>query len=194
MTDPLLRIVVRGTPGTAGSKSAFPLWRKTADGGREFVKTLQVEQDLRNVKVNWRTAVMAGAANLIVDGEGRLRSPYPLDEAVVAAMVFTVKKPSTASKTQRSWPAVRPDVCKYARATEDALQAAGVLKDDGRIVRYRELAKTYPHEHELALEVPGVVILLWRAIDLVGLPAPIPAGAPATLFDPTPEPDPLFIF
>jgi Holliday junction resolvase RusA-like endonuclease len=196
MTEPLIRIVVRGTPGTAGSKSAFPIWRNDpVTGRREFVKTVQVEKDIRKVKQDWRTAVMAAAANLIVDDGGRIRSPYPLDEALVCSMVFTVAKPASAPKTRRVWPDKRPDALKYARATEDALQAAGVLKDDGRIVRYTELAKSYPHEHEHALEVPGVVILLWRAIDLVGVPsAPVPAGAPPALFDPTPETDPPFMF
>jgi Holliday junction resolvase RusA-like endonuclease len=186
VTDPLVHLIVRGTPGTAGSKSAFPIWRKTPDGGKEFVKTVQVEKDLHKVKANWRTQVMAAAEALIVDERGRIRPPYPLDEALVATVVFTVAKPGSAPKTRRSWPAVKPDIDKYLRATLDALTAAGVLASDGRIVRFRDLAKVYPREDEHALETPGAVILLWRAIDLVGR-APLLAQPAGTLFDPEPE-------
>jgi len=172
--DPVLRLVVFGTPGTAGSKSAFPLWRTDkATGQRHFVRTMQVEKDLQKVKANWRTQVMAAAAEQIrcpcpeLDCT-KLLDPFPLDEALAATVVFTVKKPASAPKSTRSWPAVKPDVGKYARAAEDAFQAAGVVRDDGRICEYRRLAKCYPREDPDALDVPGMVFTLWRMQDLSG--------------------------
>ena len=192
MLDPVLRLVVFGTPGTAGSKSAFPLWRTDkATGQRHFVRTLQVEKDLQTVKANWRTAVMAAAAEQVccpcpeLDCT-KLLDPFPLDEALAATVAFTVRKPASAPKTTRSWPAVKPDLSKYVRAVEDALQAAGVLKDDGRIVEYRRLAKVYPREDPDALDVPGAVITLWRMQDLSGWQRDAVLLAPAvadTLFD-----------
>jgi len=187
MADPVARLVVYGTPGTAGSKSAFPLWRKTADGGREFVRTKQVEVDLKKVKANWREAILSAAQRLILDPwTDRIRAPFPLDEALVASMVFTVRKPANAHKTVRTWPATRPDVLKYARAAEDALQAAGVLKDDARVVEYSRLAKVFPGEDRDALDAPGVVITLWRMAELTMWQREAvvtPATADLSLFD-----------
>jgi hypothetical protein len=195
MTDPVLRLVVFGTPGTAGSKSAFPLWRTDkATGQRHFVRTMQVEKDLHNVKANWRTQIMAAAAEQIrcpcpeLDCT-KLLDPFPLDEALAAACVFTVKKPADAPKRSRSWPAVSPDLSKYIRAAEDALQAAGVISNDGRIVEYRRLAKCYPNEDPDALAVPGMVFTLWRMVDLSGWQRDaVLAPAADTLFDPLSPP------
>ena len=191
MTAPLLRLIVHGTPGTAGSKSAFPLWRTRPDGSREFVRTLQVEKDAQKVKANWRLAIVDAAQRVIADPDtGRIQAPYPLDEALVASLVFTVKKPTAAPKSIRTWPLARPDLLKYARAAEDALQAAGVLKDDARVVEYGRLAKVYPHEDPDALDVPGVLIQLWRVADLImwQRDAVSERAATATLFDPVPIP------
>lgn len=172
MTEPVLRLVVLGTPGTAGSKSAFPVWRTGPDGRREFVKTVVVEKDLKKVKANWRTQIMnaASAQTICVCPDPdctKMRDPFPLDEALAAALVFTVKKPTSAPKTVRSWPIARPDTLKYARAFEDALTAAGVLKDDARLVDYRRLAKVYPREDPDALDAPGAVFTLWRMATLL---------------------------
>lgn len=168
---PLLSIVVFGTPGTAGSKSAFPIWRTTPDGRKELVRINQVEKDLKHIKRDWRTAVMAAAKDLIVVGD-KIVAPYPLDEALRVDMVFTVAKPKSAPKTIRTWPAVKPDRGKFGRATEDALIAAGVIKDDGRIVA-GETSKCYPGEGDYALAAPGVVIRIWRMTDLYpGAPPP----------------------
>jgi hypothetical protein len=56
-----------------------------------------------------------------------------------------------------------PDLSKLARATEDALVDAGLLRDDARIVEYLRLAKVFPNEDPEALDAPGVRI----AIELV---------------------------
>lgn len=167
MTDPVLRLVVYGTPGTAGSKSAFPIVR---DG--KFVRTVIAEKDKQHVKRNWRASIVDAARLQIAVHTNtpdcvHLLDPFPLDEPLTASLVFTVKKPQAAPKLARSWPTARPDLLKYARAFEDALTAAGVLKDDARIVRYRDLAKVYPREDPDALDAPGAVFTLWRTAQLV---------------------------
>jgi crossover junction endodeoxyribonuclease RusA len=184
MTDPLLRIVVRGTPGTAGSKSGFPIYRGTG-ADRHFTGRVAVaEQDKSGTKRNWRQAIVHAAREQLDEATGL----YPLDEPLVIDMIFTVAKPAAAPKTRRTWPVARPDLLKYARATEDALTAAGVLKDDARVVEYGRLAKVYPREDGDALDSPGVTIRIWRITDLVGWQRDAAVAEPAgTLFDPTTE-------
>lgn len=190
MTDPVLRLVVHGTPGTAGSKSAFPVWRTDPDGRKVLVRINQVEKDRQYVKRDWRSAIVDAARAVIACGCPdpnctALREPFPLDEALTASLVFTVRKPSSAPKTTRSWPTARPDLIKYTRAFEDALQAAGVFKEDARIVRYRDLAKVYPREDLAALDVPGAVFTLWRVATLVDWQrAAVTTAADLTLFEP----------
>jgi len=84
----------------------------------------------------------------------------PIAGPVFISMVFTLKKPKGASKKRRTWPCTRPDVSKLARATEDALKTAGVYFDDGQIVDYDRLGKVYPLEDPMALDVPGVKIVV----------------------------------
>ena len=67
-----------------------------------------------------------------------------------------------------------PDLSKLARGVEDALVAAGVMKDDALIVEYTRLAKVYVGEDEEALDRPGVLILLGELVDLV----PVGGGTP----------------
>lgn len=194
MTEPVLRLVVHGTPGTAGSKSAFPVYRGSG-ADRQWTGRINVgEKDRHGVKRNWRQAIIDQASDLIACACPdptctKLRDPFPLDEALTMSMVFTVAKPSSAPRTRRSWPIARPDLLKYARATEDALKNAGVLKDDARVVDYRRMAKVYPREDSEALDVPGVVICVWRMHDVPGWQrdALTTTGPADTLFDPLTE-------
>ena len=180
MTDPILRIIVRGTPGTAGSKSAFPIYAGSGPD-RRFMKTVVVEKP-SETKKNWRAAMESAALQAMGNVDPVTYLLFPLDEPLIAEIVFTVPKPTSAPKRARSWPSARPDLLKYTRATEDHLTAVGILKDDARIVEYRRLAKVYPGEDPAALPAPGAVILLWRARDLIDIAAPAVAGEPATLF------------
>jgi Holliday junction resolvase RusA-like endonuclease len=97
----------------------------------------------------WREAVVWAAREV-----GRAKFIGP----VVAEMIFTVRKPKSAPKNRRTWPATKPDLSKLVRATEDALTDAGVWEDDGRVVEYTRQAKVYPGEDRDALDVPGAVI------------------------------------
>lgn len=189
MTEPLLRIVVHGTPGTAGSKSGFPIYRGSGPDRHFTGRVAVAEKDNKaGTKRNWRLAIVDAAqrATACNCGQVQCTSPYPLDEPLVIDMVFTVAKPAAAPKTKRTWPTARPDLLKYARATEDALTAAGVLKDDARVVEYGRLAKVYPREDGDALDTPGVLIRVWRLQDLVGWQRDAATTEPAgTLFDPS---------
>lgn len=170
-TEALLTLVVHGTPGTAGSKSAFPIYTGRGDG-RSFTGRVTVaEKDRDHTKANWRQAIITAALAQIsctcTEPDCHQLSPgYPLDEALVMSMIFTVAKPSGAPKTKVVYPVARPDLLKYARAAEDALKVAGVFKDDARVVEYARMAKVYPREDPDALDVPGLVVRVWRMADL----------------------------
>lgn len=197
MVDPVARLVIYGTPGTAGSKSGFPIFRGTGPD-RHFTGRVNVAEKPSQTKKNWRTAVTDAVTDLVLCGMScgdpdctSLRAPFPLDEALTATMVFTVRKPAARPKLVRTWPVARPDTLKYARATEDALKDGGLLVDDARIVDYRRLAKVYPGEDPDALDVPGVLIVVWRTVELTSWQRDAvlnPAPADLTLFDPVTPP------
>lgn len=106
----------------------------------------------------WREAVKAAALDSRADGlpaAGLL-----LDGPLAVRMVFTLPKPTSAPKRQRTWPCRIPDLSKLCRATEDALTDVGVWRDDARVVEYDRLAKVFPGEDPEALPVPGVRITI----------------------------------
>lgn len=83
-----------------------------------------------------------------------------LDGPLWVSMVFTIKKPKSAPRRKRTWPATKPDLSKLARSTEDALTDAGTWADDARVVEYLRLAKVYPSEDRDALDRPGCLITI----------------------------------
>ena len=129
-----------GTPAPQGSK-------------RHVGRGVMVESS-KAVKP-WREAVKAAALDAMAGAP-------PLDGALVARMVFTVRKPASAPKRRRTWPDRTPDLSKLCRATEDALTEAGVWADDARVVEYERLAKVFPGEDPEALHLPGVRITVAR--------------------------------
>jgi len=169
MIRPLLTVVVLGVPGTAGSKSGMPIYKgKGAD--RVFTGKVAVIESKSKTKTSWRQGVVESARAAIAcdcgDPDGCIGTlpGYPIDDALIGSMVFTVPRPASARPGDR--PSKRPDLLKYGRATEDALKDAGVFTDDARIVEYGRFAKTYPGEDPDALDVPGALIVLWRASQL----------------------------
>lgn len=118
----------------------------------------------------WRQDVKY-AAEAVLTEAGR---PQPFAGAVVMRMVFSFARPASVKRSKRPWPSVYPDISKLARGVEDALVAAGVMKDDALIVEYTRLAKVYCGEDEEALDRPGVVILIGELIDSL----PIGGGSP----------------
>lgn len=138
---------VFGAPAPQGSKKCIGLrnGRHVLVESSKFVKP-------------WREAVVQACAY-----RAMVLGPIdPLDGPLVARMVFTLHKPTSAPKTRRIWPDKYPDLSKILRATEDALTTAGVWTDDARVVGFDRLWKTYPNEDPEALPQPGVRISVRR--------------------------------
>jgi Holliday junction resolvase RusA-like endonuclease len=146
-----MRIVVYGIPAPQGSKNPM----RNRSTGKLF--TQEVSPNL----APWRQDVKH-AAEAALDALGR---PQPFQGAVVVRMVFTFTRPVSVKRGKRPWPSVYPDLSKLARGVEDALVAAGVMKDDALIVEYTRLAKVYAGEDEEALDRPGVLIILGELVD-----------------------------
>ncbi|MEK6312004.1 MAG: RusA family crossover junction endodeoxyribonuclease [Curtobacterium sp.] len=90
----------------------------------------------------------------------------PIDDAVLIAAEFYVKKPASRPKTRRSLPTTSPDLDKLTRAIGDALTSAGTYTDDARIVDLLPRVRYAEPDPRLALPwelpVPGVRIAVWR--------------------------------
>lgn len=166
--DPAITIIVWGTPGTAGSKTAFPIF-KGSGPDRKFLKVVVTQDDKSGRNRTWRAAVLEAGQVAVAAGDGlHVRPGFPLDEALVMDLVLTVPKPASAPKTRRTWPVSRPDVLKMCRAVEDELKSAAVIHDDARITDYGRLSKVYPREDVDALDAPGALIRIWRKADIIG--------------------------
>jgi Holliday junction resolvase RusA-like endonuclease len=152
---PALVIVVHGIPGPQGSK--------THKGGGRMVES--------SAKVKpWRVAVVEAA----VEARQKVEGFQPIAGAVALSMTFTVARTKGHFGTGRNAgvlrpsaprrPAVRPDLSKLVRATEDALTTALVYRDDAQVVDYCGLGKWYETEHGTVpdvLDSPGCVIRVW---------------------------------
>lgn len=149
-----------GSPAPQGSKK----FMGTTKAGRGIIV------DSSNKTSPWRADVMT-AARAILD---ELRRPEPLNGALVARMVFSFLRPATVKRAKRPFPSVYPDLSKLLRATEDALKAAGVIRDDALIVEYTRLAKVYVGEDEEALDRPGCLIIVGQLVDLIPVEGPLP--------------------
>ena len=143
-------IVVHGRPAPQGSKS----FKGMTKSGRGILA-----ESSKKVRP-WRQDVKAAAEEWLL-ANGR---PAPIDGPVVASMVFTIPKPTSAPKTRRTWPMRTPDLSKLVRSTEDALTDAGLWADDARVVEYKRVAKVFPGEGEDSLLCPGVVITVRRIV------------------------------
>ena len=150
-----MRIVAYGTPAPQGSKKPM----RNQHTGK--IVTIENSPNL----APWRQDVKY-AAEVVLTEAGR---PQPFAGAVVMRMVFTFARPTSVKRGKRPWPSVYPDLSKLARAVEDALVAAGVMKDDALIVEYTRLAKVYSGEDEEALDRPGVLILIGELVDSLSI-------------------------
>lgn len=147
-TPPVLSFFAAGVPAPGGSKKSFV----SASTGKMVV----LDTCKRNKP--WRQ-VVAGAARetLVVEG---LR--FPLTAPLGVSFAFTFPRPRLHHGRGRlacrvklsapSYPAVRPDLTKIVRSTEDALTSI-VWKDDSQIVR-QWASKDYG-------PVPGVRVTVW---------------------------------
>jgi Holliday junction resolvase RusA-like endonuclease len=148
--DPAFSLIVYGIPGPQGSKK--PVGTRRSKKGN--VVPVLVESSAK-VKP-WREAVDQAARDTI-----RAAGRYvPLDGPLEAEMHFTLVAPKRMPKGRVAH-TTYPDLSKLLRSTEDALTTAGVWADDARVIRYRDLSKTYPGLGPHALTRPGVVLRVW---------------------------------
>lgn len=156
MTDYLIRFTTYAKPAPKGSKTPTGQVRRTKRGGltpvlRESSKGVKGFEE----QVAWRAKM---ALQKLTPQE---RRQFPLEGPLVARMVFTIQR-YTRGKAFADAPSVMPDVSKYVRAAEDAVK--GLLwTDDGRVVGYDLIWKSYPGRHPEALEKPGLVMAVRRA-------------------------------
>src|SRR4029450_8148665 len=122
-----MRIVVYGIPAPQGSKK--PVRNK-------YTGKIATVENSPNL-APWRQDVKF-AAEAVLTEAGR---PASFSGAGVGRMVFSFDRPASVKRNKRPWPSVYPDLSKLARGVEDALVAAGVMKDDALIVEYTRLAK-----------------------------------------------------
>lgn len=144
-----IRFFVPGKPATAGSKRAF---RNPKTGG------VVVTEDCKRSRP-WKDAVKAVALEAMHNREMFGRA-VPLR----VAFYFTLARPKGHFGTGRNadrlrpsaprFPAIRPDLLKYARAVEDALTGV-VWHDDSQIV-LEELWKHYGVSEGVQVEVWGL--------------------------------------
>lgn len=145
-----MKIVVYGAPAPQGSKRFMGM-----HGGKGVMK------EMSEKVAPWRQDVKAAAEAEIIKRDDWA----PLDIPILLIVVFTLPAPKSLPKTRVSYPSKTPDLSKLVRSTEDALTAAGVWRDDSRVVECRAL-KTYPvgtlGAHPDALHSPGAVIRVFR--------------------------------
>lgn len=152
-----MRIVAYGTPAPQGSKRFL--------GQTKLGRGIMVETS--NKVTPWRSDVITACRG--IDQE-------PFTGPVICRMIFSMLRPASVKRAKRPFPSIAPDLSKLCRATEDALQAAGVLRDDCLIVEYTRLAKVYVNEDPEALDRPGCLILLGTLVDSLPVEGPLRVG------------------
>jgi Holliday junction resolvase RusA-like endonuclease len=121
-----------------------------------------MRESASNALRRWRAAVVETWTEGVWWHADPDRITLPLSCPVALRMVFTVRRPQLVPNDRLGHPATRPDVSKYVRAVEDAMKDAGIIADDGRVVGYDRLWKTYPCQDLEALGRPGVVVSIRR--------------------------------
>jgi Holliday junction resolvase RusA-like endonuclease len=129
----MIEVTVYGTPGPQGSK-------------RYVGKGIMIESSAK-VKP-WREAIKWA----VQERYGDLRRPL-MDGPVSLEVIFTLSRPKSS---KRGRPAVKPDLSKLIRSTEDALTDIGAWEDDARVVCIMA-SKRYANS-EGALRSPGATI------------------------------------
>jgi Holliday junction resolvase RusA-like endonuclease len=152
LLGPMLSFHVLGTPVGQGRITTYGKGRSVHSNAERLLP--------------WRESVQHAAEDAI----GTAVHPvFPLDGPAGLHAYFTMPKPKSAPKKRTTYPVTRPDLSHLLRAVEDALQAAGVFKDDAQLID-ETTAKVYPGEHAQALHVPGVLIRVYSvdSTDLSG--------------------------
>jgi Holliday junction resolvase RusA-like endonuclease len=128
-----------GTPRPGGSKTAFPIY---LGNGQPLMKdgrvVLRYGDDAKGNK-QWRRTV-ADAAKIAFVHQS------PVDFPLILEILFHLERPRSHYRTGKnshllrdgapSYPAVRPDVTKLTRSTEDAMLDI-IYRDDALIIEQR---------------------------------------------------------
>jgi crossover junction endodeoxyribonuclease RusA len=113
-------------------------------------------------------AIMAESSKKVLPWREAVKAAAPsqprLDGPLAVHMVFTLRRPASARKSDLS-PCRTPDLSKLARATEDAITDAGLWGDDARVSQYVRLAKVWSGYDRDALNTPGVLV---AAVEMQG--------------------------
>jgi Holliday junction resolvase RusA-like endonuclease len=126
-----LRIVVHGTPASQGSKTSY---------GKNLVES---DKQLPA----WRAAVKAAAQ------QAAGPNWEPIDDPVKVSGEIRIRKPRTTKFQDH--PAGPKDLDKMQRAIGDALESAGILTNDARIVHW-DIRKVW------ATNMPGADITITK--------------------------------
>ena len=128
-----ITFAVRGAPSPKGSKTAV------VRGNRAVLLDAR-RGPARAAFARWERAVQQAA-----EMAARLnRVREPIAAPVNVAIVFRLRRP--VSRKKAAWPDVRPDLDKLVRAVLDPAVAAGLLRDDSRVVGLDGTQKRYADE------------------------------------------------
>jgi len=130
-----LRIIAHGTPASQGSKKCFIRGKK--------VVLVEMDDELPA----WRDSIKA-AAKLAAGPNWE-----PIDVAVKVSGEIRIRKPRTTKFQDH--PAGPKDLDKMQRAIGDALESAGILTNDARIVHW-DIKKVW------ATNTPGLDITITK--------------------------------
>lgn len=143
----ILQFEVRGIPGAQGSKQARPIFRKGADGKKEFTGAVAQQEASKKV-APWRADVKAAAEEAAGPDWEPMEGPCDVE------VTFYFLRPKSHYRTGRNAHLLKDDspewvtshgkgdLDKLLRSTCDALTAAGVWQDDSQLVRVNA-AKRY---------------------------------------------------
>lgn len=140
----VLSFIALGVAAPQGSKSArmLPSGRISM---REASKALKP----------WRNDVQEAIENAI-RAAATPEGGWPLLGPLAVDLIFSMPKPKNAPKRRITWPIVKPDLDKLARAVLDAGTYAGAWNDDSQVIDLHPY-KVYPGETPGALRQPGVI-------------------------------------
>lgn len=135
----MITIDVLGCPAPKGSSRAMMIKRK--GGGLQAVNVPSGSGENRTALKSWDTAVREAARAQV----GPRMSPIFIEKPLRLTIVFRIRrlgshyrKDGTLKPNAPTWVTVKPDVSKYARATEDSLTGF-IWDDDSRITDLRVL-------------------------------------------------------
>ena len=143
-----IKFFVPGTPRTAGSKRAFPLWRGKGPN-KQFVRSI-ITDDSGAAGKAWRSVVQDAAREAF--GERTL-----MEGPLRVAFDFFVQRPKChigakgVKPSAPRKPITKPDLLKLARAAEDALTGI-IWKDDAQIAT-EVLRKRYADKPGMDVEI-----------------------------------------